>query len=85
MGIVALVFGLSFFIYVLGFRLKFSLIAVSQKRLQLDSKTNLTTTAFILEFFVKIYLVSSTSNLQELKSAWIAQLLFLFDEIKFLR
>ena len=46
MGIVASVDGMSFLIYVSGCRLKFSRIAVSRKRLQLESKTDLTTNAF---------------------------------------
>ena len=73
MGIVASVIGMSLFIYVLGFRLKFSRIAVSRKRLQLGSKTDLTTTLLFLEFSVGICLVSSTSCLLGQKSAKIAQ------------
>ena len=69
MGMVASVIGMSFFIHVLGFRLKFSRIAVSRKRLQLESKTDLTTTALFLDLFVGICLVLSTSCLHGLKSA----------------
>ena len=50
MGVVALVYGMSFFIYVPGFSSKFSRNAVSWKRLQLESKTDLTTTAFFWRF-----------------------------------
>ena len=49
--VVASVIGMSFFIYVWGFRLKFSRIAVSRKRLQLDSKTDLITNGLIFVFF----------------------------------
>ena len=55
MGIGASVIGMSFLIYVLGFRLKFSRIAVSRKRLQLESKSDLTTTGLFLEFFWSAY------------------------------
>ena len=40
MGIVASVIGMCFFSCVLGFRLKFSRIALLRKRLQLDSKSD---------------------------------------------
>ena len=51
-----------------GFRLKFSRIALLWKRLQLDSKTDLTRIGLFLEFFVGICLVSlSSSNLHGLK------------------
>ena len=53
MGIVASVIGMSFFIYVSGFMSKFSRIAVSRNRLQLESKTDLTTTAFFLSFMME--------------------------------
>ena len=43
MGIVASVIGMSFFSCVSGFRLKFFRIALLRKRLQLDSKIDLTT------------------------------------------
>ena len=52
MGIVASAIGLRFFSYVSGFRLKFSRIALWRKRLQLDSKSDLTTNGLILGFFV---------------------------------
>ena len=74
-----------FFIYVSGFRWKFCRIAVSRKRWQLESKTDLTTTALLLYFFVGICLVSSTSYLNGLKFACLAQLLFSFDEINISR
>ena len=51
MGIVASAIGLSFFSYVSGFRLNFSRIALWRKRLQLDSKSDLTTNGLILGFF----------------------------------
>ena len=57
MGIVASVIGMGLSIYVSGFMLKFSRIAVSRKRLQLESKTDLTTTGLFLEFFVGICLI----------------------------
>jgi len=63
--------------------LKFSRIAVSLKRLQLESKTDLTTIALVLEFIVGIFRVLSTSYLHGLKSARIAQLLFLLTTSKF--
>ena len=85
MGIFALVIGLSFFNCVLGFRLKFSRIPVSGKCLQLESKTVLTMTGLILEFFVGICPVSSTSCLHGLKFVWIAQFFFIFDDMKLFR
>ena len=84
-GIVASVIGLSFFSYVSGFRSKFSRIALLRKRLQLDSKSGLTTNELILGFFVEKWLFSLTSYLYGLKSARIAQLLFIFDDINFFR
>ena len=68
-----------------GFRLKFSRIALSWKRLQLDSRSDLTTNGLILGFFVGKCLLSLTSYLFELKSAGIAQLLFFFDDMKLFR
>ena len=65
------------------FRLKFSLIALWRKRLQLDSKNDLTPNGLILGFFVGKWLLSSTSCLYGLKSATIAHLFFFFDDIKF--
>ena len=53
MGIVALVVGMSFLIYVSGIRLRFSRIAMSRKRLQLESKTDLTTTALFLRLLLE--------------------------------
>ena len=85
MGIIASVIGLSFFSYVSGFRLKFSRIALWPKRLQLDSKSDLTTNGLILGFFVGKWLLWLTSYLNELKFAKIAQLLFFFDDINFFR
>ena len=77
MGIVASVIGMSFFFsYVSGFRLKFSRIALWRKRLQLDSKSDLTTNGLILGFFNAKWPLSLTSYLYGLKSAGIAQLLF---------
>ena len=85
MGIVASVIGLSFFSYVSGFRLKFSSIALLRKRLQLDSKSDLTKNGLILGFFVGKWLLWLTSYLYGLKFAKIAQLLFFFDDISFFR
>ena len=86
MGTVASVIGMSFFFScVSGFRLKFSRIALLRKRLQLDSKSDLTTNGLILGFFVGKWLLSLTSYLYKLKSAGIAQLLFLFDDMNFFR
>ena len=68
-----------------GFRLKFSRIALLRKRLQLDSKSDLTTNGLILGFFVGKWLLSLTSYLCGVKSARNAQLLFFFDDIKFFR
>ena len=45
-GIVASVFKTSFSSCILGFRLKFSIIALWRSRLQLDSKSDLTATGF---------------------------------------
>ena len=50
-----------FFVSVSGFRLKFSRIALLRKRLQLDSKNDLTRNGLILEFFVGIWLYLLTS------------------------
>ena len=78
MGIVASVTGMSFFGCVSGFTLKFSHMALLRKRLQLDSKSDLTTNGLILGFFNGKWLLSLTSFLYRLKSARIAQLLFPF-------
>ena len=72
-----------FFSCVSCFRLKFSRIALWRKRLQLDSKSDLTTNELILGFFVGKWLLSSTSYLYGLNSARVAQLLFFFDDISF--
>ena len=85
MRIVASVTGMSFFSCVLGFRLKFSRIALLRKRLQLDSRSDLATNDSNLGFSVQKLLLSLTSYLYGLKSARIAQLLFVSDDIKFLR
>ena len=52
MGIVASVTGMSFFSCVSRFGLKFSRIALLRKRLQLDSKSDLTTKGLILSIFL---------------------------------
>ena len=52
MGIVASVIGMSFFSCVSSFRSKFSRIALLRKRLQLDSKSDLTSNGLILGLFV---------------------------------
>ena len=84
-GMVACVIGMSFFFSCFsGFRLKFS-IAFWRKCLQLDSKTDLATNGLISGFFVRKWLLPLTYYLYELKSAWIAHLLFFFDDIKFFR
>ena len=74
-----------FFSCVSGFRLKFSRIALLRKRLQLDSKSDLTTNGLILGFFVGKWLLWLTLYLYGLKFAKIAQLLFFFDDINFFR
>ena len=66
-----------------GFRLKFSRIAIWRKPLQFDSKSYLATNGLVLRFFVGKWLPSLTFYLYELKSAWIAQFLFFFDDINF--
>ena len=85
MGTVASVIGMSFFSCVSGFRLKFFRIALLRKRLQLDSKSDLTTNGLILGFFVGYWLLWLTSYLYGLKFAIIAQLFFFFDDINFFR
>ena len=84
MGIVASVIAMSF---LAGFHvLDWSFfIALWRKRLQLDSKSDLTTNGLILGFFVGKWLLSLTSYLYGLKSAGIAQLLFFFDDMNFFR
>ena len=83
MGIVTAVIGMSFFSCVSCFRLKFPPIALWRKRLQLDSKSDLTTNGLILRFSVGKWLLSLTSYLHGLKSARVAQLLFYFVDIIF--
>ena len=83
MGIVASAIGLSFFSYVSGFRLKFSRIALWRKRLQLDSKSDLTTNGLILGFFVGKWLLWLTSYLYGLKFAKNCSINFLFWRHKF--
>ena len=78
MGIVASVIGMSFFSCVSGFRLKFSRIALLRKRLQLDSKSDLTTNGLIWGFSVGNWLLSLTSYLYGVKSARNVQLFFFF-------
>ena len=82
-GMVASVIGINFFSCVSGFGSKFSRIALWRKRLQLDSKSDLATDGLILGFFVGKWLLPLTCNPCGLKSAWIAYLLFLFDDINF--
>ena len=84
-GRVASVTGMSFFSCVSGFILKFSRIALWRKRLQLDSKSDLTTNGLILAFFNGKGLISLTSYLYGLKSARHAQLLLFSDDINFFR
>ena len=69
-----------FFSCVSGFKMKFSRIALWRKRLQLDSKNDLTTNGLILGFFVRRKLLLLTSYLYRLKSARVPQLFF-FDNI----
>ena len=66
-----------FFSCVSCFRLKFSRIALWLKRLQLDSKCDLTTNGLILGFFIRKWLPPLTSYLFGLKSAKISQFLLL--------
>ena len=61
--------GMSFFISVSGLSLKFARIALLWKRLQFDSKSDLTTNGLILESFVGIWLSLLTSYLQGLNYA----------------
>ena len=77
--------GMSFFISALSFRLKFLRLAVSRRRLQLKFKIDLTTILLFLEFFVGICLDLSISYVHGLKSVWIAQLFFFFDDVKVFR
>ena len=68
-----------------SFWLPFSHFAMLQKRLQLESRTDLTTKRLVAKFFVKICLVSSSLYSYGLKSARIAQLCVFFDDRKFFR
>ena len=65
--------------------LDWSFLVFWPKRLQLDSKSDLTTNGLILGFFVGKWLLWLTSYLYGLKFAKIAQLLFFFDDINFFR
>ena len=85
LGTVASVTGMSFFQLCFRFSLKISRFALLRKRLQFDSKSDLTTNGLIVGFFVEKWLLSLTSYLYGLKFARIAQLLFFFDDIKFFR
>ena len=74
-----------FFSCVLGFGLKFSRIALLRKRLQLGSKSDLTTNGLIVRFFCW-----EMASFVDFISVWTkickkAQLLFFFDDIKFFR
>ena len=80
-GIVPPLLEWGFFCCVSGFKLKFSRTALWRKRLQLDSKSDLTTNRLILGFFVRNWLLSLTSYLYGLKSARIAPFLSFFDDI----
>ena len=85
LGTVASVTGMSFFSFVSGFRLKFSRFALLRKRLQLDSKSDLTTNGLIVGLFCW-----EMASFVDFISVWTkickkAQLLFFFDDIKFFR
>ena len=82
MGIVASVIGMSFFSCVPGFRLKFFRIALLRKRLQLDSKRDLTTTGFCLELFGRLMprFVDCMSARTEIYMN--CSIVFLFHDIK---
>ena len=62
-----------FFSCLPGFRLKSSRIALSRKRLQFDSKSDLAMNGLILGFYVGKWLLPLTFCLYELKCARIAQ------------
>ena len=83
--IVASLTGKVFFISGLRFKLNFSRIALLRIHLQSDSKTDLTTIALSLDFFVAIYIVSSSSYSLGLKSARHSQLCFPFGDMQFFR
>ena len=59
--------------------------ALWRKRLQLGSKSDLTTTGFFVEYYIRICLVSSTSYLNGLKYGRDAHLIYCFNDIKFFR
>ena len=80
MKIVGSVVGVSF--VHLCFRLKLSRIALLRRRLQLDSKTVLTTEGSFPCFFVGIWLFSLISHLHGLTTARFAQNCFPFVDIK---
>ena len=82
MSTVASVLVLSFFSRVSGFRSKVSRIALLRKRLQLESKKDLTTNGLILGLYGK-WLLSLTSYQYGLKSGRFAPLLFFLDAIIF--
>ena len=67
--IAALILGMSFLFWISGFKLKFSRVAMSRKRLKFESKTELTAIGLFLEIFVGVCLVSSISYLHGLKFA----------------
>ena len=73
-----------FVICVLGFSLKFSRLAFLLEQFYLGSKSDPITDGFILESFVGMCLVSSSSYLHGPKVVKIAQLCFFLDEINFL-
>ena len=71
--------------YVSGFRLKISRIALWRKRLQLDSESHFTENGVILEFFVRKWPLWLIWNLYGLKSARIASIVILFDDVELFR
>ena len=86
-GIVVSVIGMSFLELCFGFQIEvFSYCTLTETdAIGLDSKSDLTTNGMILGFFVGNWLLSLTSYLYGLKSARVAQLLFFFDNINFIR
>ena len=68
-----------------GFKPRFSRIELWRKRLQVDSRSDLTTNGLILEFLAGKCFPSLTSYLYGLISARTAHLFFVFDDIKFFR
>ena len=86
MGIVALVIWLSFFYLGFGcFRLKFSIIALLRKRLQVESETDLTTTGLFLGHFFEY----ASFRWLQIWIDWNLRALFncfsFFNDIKFFR